>query len=330
MIGNLPPKRRVPVTVCVAAICKDELSNQTMIFGAADRMLTAGDIEFEPPRQKMLALTSSIVVMSAGDDPIQMEILRDVQAAVSKRVAEEPSNWWRVKDVAFLYVHYRNKAKQRRAESAILEPLNLSLPGFLHDKNIPQETKDQLTKELINFELPRVEAIFAGVDNDVGGTHIYVVRDGEVSCHDGIAFASIGVGAWHSDSQFMLGRHAWCQPVADTLLLVYMAKKRAEVAPGVGKATDMFLAGPSLGSLTMIGDMAMNKLKDIYQGIIRIREDETLETARQEVRKYVQGLREAATAKDQAAKTVEGGKAPADGGPIPDFPKEAPSSGEGS
>ena len=37
-------KRKVPMTVCIAAIC----DNNTTILGACDRMMTSGDVEFEP------------------------------------------------------------------------------------------------------------------------------------------------------------------------------------------------------------------------------------------------------------------------------------------
>src|SRR5207249_5007921 len=44
--------RRFRVTVCIAALCQWE--NNQMIVGASDRMITAGDIEFQPPQQKVL------------------------------------------------------------------------------------------------------------------------------------------------------------------------------------------------------------------------------------------------------------------------------------
>src|ERR1700735_2877590 len=83
--------RRCALTVCVAAICEDNI-----ILGASDRMVTAGDVEFEPPQTKVTFLTSSIAVMIAGDASLQLEIMYEVRNEVQARVEAAPSNWWQV------------------------------------------------------------------------------------------------------------------------------------------------------------------------------------------------------------------------------------------
>ncbi len=110
----------------------------------------------------------------------------------------------------------------------------------------------QLATELINFVPPRVATIFAGID--AFGAHIYSAQNGDVTCQDGVGFAAIGAGYWHADSQFMFAGHTRTRPMPETLLLSYSAKKRAEVAPGVGEGTDMFFIGPALGSYTLVGE----------------------------------------------------------------------------
>ena len=55
------------------------------------------------------------------------------------------------------------------------------------------------------------------------------------------------------------------KPVDETLWLVYSSKKRAEVARGVGKGTDMFMIGPDLGSYKPIGKDVIDKLEKIYK-----------------------------------------------------------------
>jgi hypothetical protein len=102
------------MTVCVAAICKSLGSAFPTILGASDRMLTAGDIEFEPDRSKIFPLTSSITIMLAGDSAMQLEVMLDVNAQVAARIKFDPKNWWNVRDVADLYVRYYNKAKLKR------------------------------------------------------------------------------------------------------------------------------------------------------------------------------------------------------------------------
>src|SRR5277367_6736484 len=93
-------KKRIPVTVCIAAICQG-----SVVFGASDRMLTSGDgeIEFEPAFPKSFSLTNSIVAMTAGDSALQAEMLQDLAPFINERINAEPTVWLKVKDVAELY-----------------------------------------------------------------------------------------------------------------------------------------------------------------------------------------------------------------------------------
>src|SRR5713101_692573 len=79
------------VTVCIAAIC-----DSSSVVVAADRMMSAGDIEFESTAEnvdenavsKIVRITTSIVVMTAGDTAFQTEAMHHVSSVVQKRVTE--------------------------------------------------------------------------------------------------------------------------------------------------------------------------------------------------------------------------------------------------
>jgi hypothetical protein len=47
----------------------------------------------------------------------------------------------------------------------------------------------------------------------------------------------------------------------------FAAKKRAEIAPGVGQATDMFAVGPTLGAVSAIEPVVIDTLGAMYGGI---------------------------------------------------------------
>jgi len=88
-----------------------------------------------------------------------------------------------------------------------------------------------------------METIIAGMDET--GPHIYSIdSDGVSSCNDSAGFAAIGIGARHAESQFMFQHFAPHWHIGPALILLYTAKRRAEVAPGVGSETDMFLIAP--------------------------------------------------------------------------------------
>jgi len=288
-------KGGILVTVCVAAIC----DNSTVV-GAADRMITAGDVEFEPPQTKIEAMTTSIAVMIAGDTGLQVEILYELRAQIKAHVVATPTQWLKVKDAAnWYYEHFKN-ARNVRAERALLIPLGLDRNSFIsRQQQMDSVLVNKLAGELVNFQPSEIEAIFAGVDDD--GAHIYVVDNKGVSVRDAVGFAAIGAGYWHSNSAMMFAEHVKRKPMPDTLFLTYAAKRRAEVAPGVGAGTDMFMIGPPLGSYFAIGDHVLEELKGIYERT-RQRAAISQETARTEVNKYVEelGKQSKATSGEQA------------------------------
>jgi 20S proteasome alpha/beta subunit len=62
-------------------------------MGASDRMLTAGDIQFEPEQPKVVPVSTSIVIMYAGDSAVQAEVLLKVVSDIVERIKKEPKNW---------------------------------------------------------------------------------------------------------------------------------------------------------------------------------------------------------------------------------------------
>jgi hypothetical protein len=97
-----------------------------------------------------------------------------------------------------------------------------------------------LTNELRVYMI-EVEALVVGCDGDKLA-HIYQVdAQGMVTCHDDINFAAIGIGSNHTKSHFMFSRYPRLLNYFHALPIIYGAKRRAEVAPGVGRETDMFV-----------------------------------------------------------------------------------------
>jgi 20S proteasome alpha/beta subunit len=277
------PAEGQSMTVCVAAIC-----NNTTVVGAADRLLTAGDVEFEPPLTKIMPVTNSVAVMIAGDASLQTQIMYALKDKIDRELLLPSTEWLKVRKIADWYYQAFQTARNSKAENAILNPLGLDSETFIGKQNqMDSVLVNKLASELVNFSIAEVQAIIAGVDGD--GPHIYVVDNRGVEARDTVGFAAIGVGYWHANSQMMFAQHAKWKPMPDTLFLTYAAKKRAEVAPGVGEATDMFMIGPATGSYFQIGEHVLEALKGIY-GKTRERAQQSQEQARLEVNKYVEEL----------------------------------------
>lgn len=297
------------MTVCIAT------RSHSAVFLISDRMITSGDIQFEAV-EKIMFLTSSIAVMGSGDSAFHHEIMKDVTKAVIERVRIDPDNWWFVRDVVDLYVRARSAAKLRRAEAAILSPLNLDRDSFLEkQKMMDPELVASISRDLINFEVPSVTAIVAGLDRLMGqdgpNTHIYTIFDGDISCDDIIGFRAIGSGGRHAESYIMLNRHTWNTDASDALLTTYCAKKNAEIAPGVGIETDMFMIGPNVGQNSRMANNVITKLDQEYRKLKR-KQTKSISDAKAELKRYVDNLPNGSAATTQA--DVPAPETPKDGG----------------
>jgi len=251
------------MTVCIAAIY-----NNNAILGASDRMVTGGygDITFEPTETKILKLTNSIAVMTAGDQSIQIQVYQEASKVIEERIKAEPSNWIKISDAADIYSKCFYGLRNKKIESQILSQYNLTFESFIEkQKNMDQVFINIITNKIDRFlnNLENIATVVAGIDSD--GPHIYVVENGKISCHDKLGFVSIGIGRDHAISHFMFSGYSRSCTESKALLTIHQAKKKSEVSPGVGKATDMCVIGPKLGSFSMISEPIFTKpiIKDL-------------------------------------------------------------------
>lgn len=257
-------KRKSRLTVCIAAI------NNGAVIGASDRMITAGDIEFEPPIPKILSLTTSIVVLTAGDQSIQMQVFQKAHKIIIEKIDAEPQKWIDVLYAAEVYSKCFYELRNKLIENHVLSPYNLTFDSFIvRQKEMDMTFIDMINNKIRIFinNLGGIETIITGIDSSVPhideSSHIYVVTDGEISCHDKLGFASIGIGSNHALSHFMLSKYTTSVPPSKALLTIHQAKKKSEISPGVGKETDMFLI-VGLGKFTMFDQLSK---KDIIEDL---------------------------------------------------------------
>lgn len=259
------------MTICVGA-----LAERHTLIGASDRMLTAGDSEFEPDQLKMWIFSPAILALVAGDSTLQSEIFKRVDIEVKRWINNDPKTWVKVKDVASLYCAKYRDLLREHAEADILSPLGLDIKTFLskQQRMAPAVVK-RIAKKLSAYEFPSIlEAIFMGKDHDgpkgANGepliyAQLYATERAQLANLTTVGFAAIGSGKTHAESQFMFSGHSPRKTFSDTVLLTYAAKKRAEVAPGIGTITDMVVIGPELGLTTKVEDAHIKKLDRIYQ-----------------------------------------------------------------
>lgn len=252
------------VTVCVAALFSwnyalpgDPPQFKWAAITASDQMITAGDIQYEPRQQKVAMFTQRALLLVAGDFATHSEAIDITSKQIKGRAEETPFN------IALIYGQAIQRIKRRNAEDRILAPLGLNTDTFLsQQKEMSDYFANDLKDQLQRFHGQDVEAIVVGSDGDYA--HIYEIDShGSVSCMDDVAFHAIGAGAWHAKSQLMQAGYARTSVFADALAQVYAAKRRAEVAPGVGLRTDFHIILKD-GWIRLENDI-QDKLDDLYR-----------------------------------------------------------------
>jgi hypothetical protein len=232
-------------------------------------MLTSGyDVEFERPVPKLYQLSKSIIAMLAGDAGVQDEICGlTVEKIGKEQIGKEKIT---VRDVVNIYCAELAAYHKLNGERSVLSHLGLDMESFVQQQHeIGRELSDKLILDLEDVrDSAGIETIIAGIDRL--GPHIYTIdNDGSALCQDSVGFASIGVGARHAESQFMLRAYSSRFTLANASFLAFIAKRRAEVAPGVGKYTDLFAIDPEGHIHNPINPVVLRMFEQAYDHMDR-------------------------------------------------------------
>lgn len=263
-----PRSRKPPMTICIAAVATTTEGYQ-FVLCAADRKITIGDTEYEPNfPNKFFLISNSIILMPSGDYSLHAAMVGDLQEEMRAFHKANPGVWPNVENFADRYRAIYANRKRRRWEQETLFPEGLSLETF-HTSNLSEETKARLIKGIRDDLLPPVSAIIAGIDE--GGAHIWTTSDDDdPQPQMPLGYAAVGMGSHHAETQYRLARYSPYTNPNDALWMIYLAKKRSEVAPSVGsKATDIYVLGPSLGSHSSIPEEHIGFLNKGFKSIER-------------------------------------------------------------
>jgi 20S proteasome alpha/beta subunit len=242
------------MTICIGAICEE---NKVVVV--ADRMLTNQNlsIEFEHEKSKIIELSNNCVAVVAGSAIGPKEILEPVVSEYKS--VKTPTIYQIVQKIAENYRRFRLE----KAESYIFIPRGLTLQYFYANQNGLNEALVRgLDTALERFDL-QIEIMIVGVDNT--GGHIYLITNpGNVDCLDTIGWCSIGSGSPHADNSLIASGYHPNVPLKKALYLLYEAKKRAEVAPGVGKRfTDIVYIDND--GIHKLSEYDIKKLDEIFE-----------------------------------------------------------------
>ncbi len=226
------------MTVCIAAIC----NSGKAIVVAADRMFTNQglSVEFETDEKKIEQLGSRCVALASGNSAHATEVFQRVRIRLAGN--SHPSGALVTEWVREEY----SRVKNRKAFETIAAPMlgmdferfqagGMSLPNYLERQGPMYQQLLVMMNQQHNLGL---EVLVTGLDES-GAYLAHVANPGVLSPLQKLGHFAIGTGGPHAMLRLSLEQHTRHRDLMDTLARVFSAKRGAEVAPGVGKATDI-------------------------------------------------------------------------------------------
>jgi hypothetical protein len=229
------------MTQIIAALCE----NRNKIVMVADRMVSDADdtLHFEhEPKGQMLSYNAMILTSGTLHEPEIVNISREEIAGRMKlpQMIDILTNNYRI-------------TRKKRIEIEILSKHGFMSFNEYHEKQ--QLLADSIV-ECIEAEL------FAAIDSNSG--QIYVVEDpGTAHSHTEVGFCCLGSGDRHADPIFAFYDFKPTMSELETLYISYVAKRRGEMAGGVGKDTDAWILDAK--GCFKVKDETLNKLGGCLQ-----------------------------------------------------------------
>ena len=237
-------------------------------------MVTAGylSLEFEHQEKKIEGIKDFCVVMSSGDALVALELVEELK--------RESTNAKTVAEIEGKLHKLLVSLSLKRAEQTYLIPRGL-------DWDFYRERADRINPQLYmilddylsKFSL-ETDFLVAGID-EYGGHVITVDFPGTIQYLDKIGFGAVGSGIPHATVSLCLDGQTRNRSLAESIHAVYVSKRKAESAPGVGSQTDMgiithdgirFLESKHLETLAKVYENSMKTQIDLSL-IEKIREE---------------------------------------------------------
>jgi 20S proteasome alpha/beta subunit len=266
------------MTVCIGALCSN---NGTLDSGAvvvaADRMVTMGNlVEFEHEIPKAIEVTSRCVALIAGDALGGAQVARDAASHFATNPGAQIAEI-----VGFLASQYSIR-RDERIEHMFFRPRGITKDEFYRgglQRRMIQPLTGQIDNHVASYDYG-VEMLVAGADGD--RAHLYAITNpGGISTDfRQIGFGAIGSGALHAVQALIGLGHNGTKSINEAVFSVYAAKRRSEVAPGVGLDTDLLL----------IDSEGTSRLSPAQLGVLQDLFKEYERPFSQELRGHINGL----------------------------------------
>ena len=241
--------REGDMTQLVGALCK----NGSKAILLSDRMVTTGNgsLAFEH-EAKFQFIAPNAIVLTAGTVH-EPEIIADAKSEIKGRCS--------VLEIADILSKNYRRVRRKRIENEVLEEMGLSTFEEFHRKQnlLNENTVLDLSRKIREYDLG-VHLLLGGVDNK---SHLYRVGEpGTYRSFDEVGFCCIGSGDRHADPVFAFFGFSLSMALGETLQVAFEAKKKAEMAGGVGEKTDIWIIDK--GGVNEVDAGTIKELEDFH------------------------------------------------------------------
>jgi hypothetical protein len=246
--------RRNKVTQIVGALCE----SRTRLVLVSDRMVADEDdtLHFEH-ECKGEVLNDYTMALAAGTMH-EPEI-------ISNSMQELSGNTKSQQLIEVLAKNYQ-LTRRKRIEAEILSRYGFFTFDEYHNKQrlLTDDTVKSILEELNEYEL-NLDLLIGGVDTQTSGAYLYTICDpGIAHSYSAVGFCCIGSGGRHADPVFAFYGYKPSMRLEEVLYIAYVAKRRAEMAGGVGRDTDAWIIKED--GCHKVNAHTLNELENTLQG----------------------------------------------------------------
>lgn len=218
------------MTQLIGVICEDGQK----VITVSDRMVSTGDmtLSFEQPRMKAVTMSEKAVVLVSGTVH-EPDLMRE---ATERAKGKE-----RILEIAEVLKDVYQEIREKHIVDEVLRR-RLGISSFEQWREEQAELMDGIVADMderISRYSLGLALLLAGFDDE--GHLIQIGDPGTYRSYDNLAFCCIGMGDRHADNVFAWYRYSRAFLLNDALYIAFEAKKRAEMAGGVGQSTDILI-----------------------------------------------------------------------------------------
>lgn len=216
------------VTQLVGVLCED----RTKVVLVSDRMVSQADMSLAFEHEaKYEVITPTTIVLRAGTVH-EPEIIAQTQVEMKGR--------GRVQEIAERLSENYRQVRRKRVEHEILQEMGIiSFDDFYDKQRVLHDTIiTDLWMRMRNYDLG-IDFLLGGIDEKA---HLYrITEPGTYRSYDEVSFCCIGSGDRHAEPVFAFYGFSPKLSEHEALQIAFEAKKRAEMAGGVGYITDAWI-----------------------------------------------------------------------------------------